>query len=119
MKLSKTDALCLSLAHWVNLADTGSDDKLSWAPAKKLGPAKNNCFLCEYTLQQRTYDLDCRDCPLIDYWRGGACDGPSSQWTLWRLAETPQERQEQAEEIVEMLYDALTEHLIEGEVLLQ
>ena len=80
MRLTKKEALDLSIELWEWLAETGKQ-KDEWSNWEKHGGTENDCFLCEYAVHHPSKGGLC-NCPLADDEHSGCYDTAFGDWVL-------------------------------------
>ncbi len=83
MKLTKKQAIDLSIELWECLAKTGNGSKASWPRWKEFGSIDADCFLCEYNGKKHdSYGVRiCTRCPY--YKNYGHCWERESPFMMW------------------------------------
>lgn len=102
-RMSKKTALLKCLAHWENLAETGSKNKEDYLRSIGEYPM-TNCYCCEYASAW----YNCKKCPLSGYaWTYCISKSTDSFYMPWTLSPSKEERQFWAEKIVQACKQAL------------
>lgn len=107
--ITKQESIDKCLKQWEFYAETGTDEKSSYLPAKNI---HSSCFFCAYI--DILNGLCGVDCPGFKYWakgRGHCLDDVDthnntqiSLYVSWRHAQTPKERRLWARRIVWMIW---------------
>ncbi len=100
MKLTREQAIDLSIELWEWLAETGGF-KHQWSGWEKYGDSDPGCFLCDYQEQKDSSDRGCGDCPYFQ--KFGRCLKDKSPYDKWDNASTPQTRKKYAKLFLEQL----------------
>ncbi len=106
MKLTKKEAIDISIELWRWLAETGANSKSLWPGWKKYDRIHNDCPLCEYALFQREGNrigihASCIGCPYAAIFEH--CLKTTSPYRRWIGAYDKNERSHEAHLFVEQL----------------
>ncbi len=106
MKLTKKEAIDISIELWRWLAKTGANHKSKWPGWKKYGRIQNDCPLCEYTLflsegNRIGIHESCTDCPYAASF--GHCLSTTNPYRRWITLYDKKERRHEAQLFVEQL----------------
>ncbi len=105
MKLTKKQAVDLSIELWTDLAETGKY-KHEWAEWGKYGDIDCDCFLCEYD-EKRGGKRDCLFCPYSK--KFGYCYEVDTPYSKWDKAKTKATRKKYAGEFLAQLKELRNE----------
>ena len=101
MRLTRKQAIDLSIELWKWLAETGKQ-KEDWPGWEELGGMGNHCPLCEYAgLKNRVYK-GCSKCPL-SWGEHGCQENPISYYDSWRSVLTKKAKKKYAKLFLEQL----------------
>lgn len=97
MTRKRTIKLCIELWEW--LIETGKR-KVYWPGWEKYGKAYNNCWFCEYGMQQekryKSIKCCCEYCPLYSQFGSDGCFAISCGYDKWSKAKTPRTKKRYA-----------------------
>lgn len=106
--MSMLEALKKTRDMWEWLAGNPEKDKKDYLNIKKIDDAStNNCYLCEYVVQNSGRGLDCDFCPLKGMWADTSafyslkCNESSAWYYEWSVAIKPKALTEYALKIAE------------------
>ncbi len=105
-KITRQEAITISIELWEELAETGGDQdaKDAWPGWEQYGGRmRNSCALCQYGYaHRRAAESDCSHCPY--YLKYGGCQkNDRTVFQRWLLVQTPRTRQKYARLGVEQL----------------
>lgn len=98
MRITKKQAIKISIELWTWLAKTGTDNKGHWGGWDEYGLMRSDCSLCEYVATKRG---GCNSCPY--YLKFGMCTKDDTPYWQWNMSPTKRVRKEYARMFLEQL----------------
>lgn len=105
MKLTKLEAIDISLKLWRDLAENGYKHKDESEYYSLVEGMSGGCALCEYIENYNPIDDSCRHCPLWDTKAGTDCTDRGQPFDDWEIAIDREDRKEHASRLVKRLED--------------